>query len=139
MSKTEIKTKVLIGNSFPFSLVRSACLAVEPQPIAALKTVLVGADVASFWGHENTRAAAEAVLGVSLAPPTERPAVTLSAEGLPMLDGETFDTCWLLSPDYLEGFRPAIGVEVVPEQIEGWHVLKLTWQCKRERKTDGRR
>ena len=94
MSKTEIKTKVLIGNSFPFSLVRSACLAVEPQPIAALKTVLVGADVAS---------------------------------------------CWLLSPDYLEGFRPAIGVEVVPEQIEGWHVLKLTWQCKRERKTDGRR
>lgn len=134
MNTTETKTKVLIGNSFPFSLVRCARLVVETQPIAALKKALAGADVASFWGHANTRAAAEAVLGVSLAPRSERPAITLSPEGLPTLDGATFNTCWLLSPDYPEGFRPAIGVEVGPEQIAGWHVLKLTWQ--QERKDD---
>ena len=127
MSTTETKTKVLVGNAFPFSLVRCERLVVEPQPIAALKEALAGADVASFWGHENTRAAAEAVLGVSLAPHSDRPALTLSPEGLPALDGDTFESCWLLSPDYPEGFRPAIGVEVGPEQIKGWRVLKLTW------------
>ena len=100
----------------------------ESKPLAALKEALADAEVASFWGHENTRAAAEGVLGISLAPRTERPAVTLSPEERPMLDGEEFDTCWLLSPDYPEGFRPPIGVEVSPDQIVGWHVLKLTWQ-----------
>lgn len=86
------------------------------------------AKVASFWGHENSRGAAEAVLGVSLATRGERPAVTLSPDGLPMLDGEVYSSCWLLSPDYPDGFRPAIGSEVNPEQIKGWHVLKLTWK-----------
>ena len=122
------KKKVLVGNSFPFSLVRCEKLTVEPRSVEELRTVLAESGAASFWGHENTRAAAEAELGVSLRPRMERPAVTLSADGHPVLDGETFDTCWLLSPDYPEGFRPTIGVEVGPEQIAGWHVLKLTWQ-----------
>jgi hypothetical protein len=52
----------------------------------------------------------------------------LTAEGLPMLEGEVFDVCWLLSPDYEQGFRPAIGTEVGLNQIVGWHVLKLTWE-----------
>ena len=130
MNTIGTKSKVLVGNSFPFSLVRCDQLIVEQRPIAELKAKLADAEVASFWGHANTRAAAEAVLGVSLAPNVERPAVTLSPEGLPTLDGDTFDTCWLLSPDYPEGFRPAIGTEVAPEQIAGWQVLRLTWQCK---------
>jgi len=130
MQKQGTRSRLLIGNSFPFSLVRCARLVVESAPLAALKEALAGAEVASFWGHENTRAAAEGVLGVSLRPRTERPAVTLSSGNRPMLDGDEFDTCWLLSPDYPEGFRPAIGAEVTPEQIAGWHVLKLTWQSK---------
>ena len=128
MNTKDSKKKVLVGNAFPFSLVRCRRLVVEDATLEALKAALAGAEVASFWGHANTRAAAEAVLGVSLAPRSERPALTLSPEGLPMLDGDAFDTCWLLSPDYPEGFRPAIGTEVGPEQIEGWHVLKLTWK-----------
>ncbi|MBR4171315.1 MAG: hypothetical protein IKR48_06655 [Kiritimatiellae bacterium] len=135
MKTREDRKKVLIGNSFPFSLIRCKRLIVESESIRVLQETLTGAEVVSFWGHTNTRAAAEAVLGVSLAPHTERPAVTLSPTNLPMLDGDVFDTCWLLSPDYPEGFRPAIGVEVGPEQIEGWHVLKLTWQ--QERNDDG--
>ena len=130
MDTTGTKSKILIGNSFPFSLIRCDRLTVEQRPIAELKANLADAEIASFWGHANTRIAAEAVLGVSLMPSVERPALTLSPEGLPMLDGDTFDTCWLLSPDYPEGFRPAIGTEVGPEQIAGWQVLKLTWQCK---------
>ncbi len=139
MQKEGTKSRLLIGNSFPFSLVRCARLVVEQRPVAELRVALAGAEVASFWGHENTRTAAEGVLGVSLRPRMERPAVTLSSGGLPMLDDETFDTCWLLSPDYPDGFRPPIGVEVTPEQIAGWHVLKLTWHSKRERNTDGGR
>ncbi len=128
------RRKILIGNAFPFSLVRCGRLIVESKPLAVLKEALVGAETVSFWGHGNTRAAAEAVLGVSLAPRTERPALTLSPGKRPVLDGEEFDVCWLLSPDCPEGFRPAVGEEVAPEQIAGWHVLKLTWQ--RERNED---
>ena len=127
MNTTEEK-KALIGNSFPFSLVRCERLIVEQKPISELKDALDGVEVVSFWGHENSRAAAEAVLGVSLATRGARPAVTLSPDGLPMLDGDVYSSCGLLSPDYPEGFRPAIGSEVTPEQIKGWHVLKLTWK-----------
>ena len=128
MKANEGKQKVLIGNSFPFSLIRYKRLIVESGSVEALRNVLTEAGAVSFWGHENTRTAAETVLGVSLVPRTERPALTLSPEKRPMLDGEEFDTCWLLSPDYPDGFRPAVGEEVSPDQIEGWHVLKLTWQ-----------
>ena len=128
MQKQGTGERLLIGNSFPFSLVRCERLVVESVPLAVLQTALADAEVVSFWGHENTRVAAERVLGVSLTPRTERPAVTLSPAKRPMLYGEEFDTCWLLSPDYQEGFRPAIGQEVGADQIKGWHVLKLTWQ-----------
>ena len=130
MKATGKKKKVLIGNSFPLSLVRRARVVVEEQGFAALKEALQDAQAASFWGHSNTLAAAEKVAGVSLAPRTERPALVLSREGLPVLDGETFDKCWLLSPDYRAGLRPEIGAEVAPEGILDWHVLKLTWQSK---------
>jgi hypothetical protein len=133
--KTKLSEKILIGNSFPFSLLRCVRLTVESLSISVLKASLAESEVVSFWGHSNTRMAAESVLGVSLLPRVERPAITLSSGGLPMLDGDVFDTCWLLSPDYPKGFRPAIGAEVGLDQIAGWHVLKLTW--KQERKDDG--
>ena len=77
MNTTEEK-KVLIGNSFPFSLIRCNRLIVEQKPISELKDAVSVTEVASFWGHENTRTAAESVLGISLATHGERPAVTLS-------------------------------------------------------------
>lgn len=86
-----------------------------------------GCEVVSFWGHENTRAAAEGVLGVSLKPKVARPALTVASDGCPSLEGESFKTCWVLSPDYVEGFRPAIGQEVAPESITGWSVVKMEW------------
>ena len=128
MTEKFSKPAVLIGNAFPLSLMRSARITVESMSVADLRAALADAPVASFWGHENTRPAAESVLGVSLAPKTPRPAVTLSPAKRPQLDGHEFDTCWVLSPDYRPGFRPAIGEEVAADAIKGWHVLKLTWQ-----------
>ena len=125
MSNT--KQRVLVGNSYPLSLVRGGevrmtCLAVEE-----LRAIASESEVVSFWGHENTRAVAEGVLGKSLRPSVARPALSVSPEGRPMLDGETFDACWVLSPDYVPGYRPAIGTEVGAESITGWSVVKLEW------------
>ena len=81
----------------------------------------------SFWGHSNTLAAAREILGVDVAPAVERPAVVLTDENLPSLDGAEARECWVLSPDYAPGFRPAPGEEVPPEKILGWQVLRILW------------
>lgn len=93
-----------------------------------LQSALRGAEVHSFWGHRNTVHAAEKIAGVTLFRESERPAITLSEDRKPVLDDIEFDTCWVLSPDYISGFRPDIGQEVTPEQITGWQILKISWE-----------
>ena len=122
-----MKNAVLIGNTFPFALLRRDAN-VRTLSIDALRAALAGAEIVSFWGHENTRAAAEAVLGgVTLRPATVRPALTISPDGLPSLDGAEFRTCYVLAPDYRQGYRPAIGEEPTPSDILGWHALRIDW------------
>ena len=118
---------ILIGNTFPFALLRRDAN-VRALSVDALRFALSGVEVVSFWGHENSRAAAEALLGgVSLRPATERPALTLSPEDLPVLDGRVFRTCYVLAPDYRPGYRPAVGEETAPSDILGWHALRIDW------------
>ena len=119
-------TKVLVGNSFPLSLIRRKVV-IEEATMEEFKALCKEGTLHSFWGHENTRSAAEEVLGVSVKPKTERPAVTLTPEGLPTLDGEVFRVCYVLSPNYKDTFRPKIGEEVSSEQIASWHLLKMIW------------
>lgn len=119
---------VLIGNAFPMSLVRNHCVTVAEVPLRTVAAAARAGRVHSFWGHENTRAAAEALLGVGLKPAMPRPALALDAAGYPTLDGVRFTTCYVLSPDYRAGFRPAVGEEVADADIRGWHALKLTWR-----------
>ena len=121
---------VLVGNAFSLTLVREGEVRIAPCPLEELTARLrAGAEVHSFWGHENTRAAAERLLGTGLAPRTPRPALVPSPEhgGRPMLDGVVFDECWVLSPNYAPGYRPAIGEEVDESRIGGWRLLRLTW------------
>ena len=87
-----------------------------------------GKTVVSFWGHANTLVAVNAWLGIDLKPKTERPALCLSEDKLPQLDGMTHNTCYILSPDYRDGFRPAIGSEVDASDITGWQVLRICWE-----------
>ena len=121
-----MKNGILIGNTFPFALLRRDAN-VRTLSIDALRSALADSDVTSFWGHENTRAAAETIVGVPLSPATERPALTLSSDGLPSLDGRVFKTCFVLAPDYRPGYRPAIGEEPTPSDILGWHALRIDW------------
>ena len=121
------KPAILLGNTFPFALLRRDAN-VRTLAIGDLRAALADADVVSFWGHENTRAAAEAVLGgVSLRPATERPALLLTPDFLPSLDGRVFRTCFVLAPDYRPGYRPALGEEPRPSDILGWHALRIDW------------
>ena len=118
-------SKVLLGNTFPLTLVRRGTF-IEPVSLETAKTLLeVG--FASFWGHANTAAVAKAQLGFDVAPKTERPALKLNEEQLPTLDGETFTKVLVLSPSYRAGFRPAIGVEGGPDDIVGWEPLLVTF------------
>lgn len=120
--------KILVGNTFPLSLVRgSGVVRMSCCRVEELREQVQSHAVVSYWGHENTRAVAEGLLGVSLKPATPRPSLSLSAAGRPMLDGETFSVCWVLSPDYRDGMRPQIGVEVGPERIAGWQVVKIVF------------
>ena len=121
------RQKVLLGNAFSMTLIRGRAVLVQEIPVEALAAVVAEAEVCSFWGHANTCAAAERVLGVDLKPASERPAIVLDAQGLPSLGGESFRVCYVLSPEYRPGFRPAIGTEVGAGEIKGWHALKLRW------------
>lgn len=120
-------SKALVGNSFPLSLVRSHRVEIDEVGLVELRRVLSESEVVSFWGHENSREVAESVLSVSLKPKMPRPAVVLDADGYPTLYGDRFTTCYILSPDYAPGYRPAIGTEVSPADILAWHALRLTW------------
>lgn len=122
---------LLIGNTFPLTLVRGWRVEIEEVKAETLRETLAsGAAVRSFWGHAETQGAAEAFLGVSagtLTPRVPRPALRLNAEGLPELDGECFAECYVLSPDVAGGGRPAPGQAAAPSAITGWHVLRLRW------------
>ncbi len=122
-----MKQLVLIGNSFPLSLARRS-VSILPAQLNELRAKLAdGCCILSFWGHANTLAAASTAIGHDLTPASERPVLTLSPDGLPMLGGHVFHECWILSPDYAPGFRPAIGIEVTADQIQGWQLLHLRW------------
>lgn len=118
---------LLIGNSFPLSLIRRP-VRIAPQSVGLLREAVDGAELHSFWGHANTAHMAEELLGCKLFRVSERPALTLSESRKPILDGLAFDECWVLSPDYLPGYRPKVGEEVSTDRIQGWQVLRLTWE-----------
>ena len=121
---------MIIGSTFPLSLIRRPC---EITPIrgdgaAYLNQVRSdilqnGYEVASFWGHTNTLAAAKQFLGFDVTPRTERPSLVLNENNLPVLEGITTHFVYVVSPNYRPGFRPQIGVEVTSEEILGWEVL----------------
>ncbi len=120
-------TRFLTGNSFPLGLVRRRVV-IEPVSLEEYRARLSAGGWESYWGHENTLAAARAVCGVDLRPREARPAVTLDADGYPSLYGETYRECWVLSPEYEPGFRPALGEEVPAERILRWQVLVIRWE-----------
>ena len=118
---------ILIGNSFPLSLVRRRVV-IEPCSLEAFHAAAADAELFSFWGHANTIQAATATLGLDVSPREARPALTLSDDRRPTLYGRVFDECWILSPVYTENFRPRVGEEVAASRIADWQVLRMRWE-----------
>lgn len=100
---------------------------IHPVRLDELQTAATGRCVVSFWGHRNTLKQGEEFCGLALGPLTERPVIRLQENHLPQLNGQTFSECWILSPDYVDSFRPAVN-EVAAEQIVGWQILKISWE-----------
>ena len=121
------KQVILIGNSFPFSLVRRK-IRVVPVENDKFCQWIAGAEVYSFWGHGNTLAAAGEAFGIDLTPEVPRPVLQLDAAGFPVLNKKTFKECFLIVPRYNDAFRPAIGEEVALQKISSWQVLNLIWE-----------
>ena len=119
--------KILVGNSFPLSLIRRR-VTIEPRCLDEFRSVAAKSEVCSFWGHANTVAVAQQFLGIDVAPDRERPVLTLSAQGFPIFAGTVFRQCWILSPNYRPGFRPAVGEEVASRDILDWQVLLISWK-----------
>lgn len=120
---TQTNPKVLIGNSFPLTQIRRRA-EILPCPKKAFPQ---DAEIYSFWGHANTLRLAGEFLGVDLTPREERPAIALSPENFPVLYGEEFRECWIVSPNYVKNFRAKIGEEITADKIRDWSILKIVW------------
>lgn len=111
----------------PLSLVRRRVV-IQPESPGALRAALGSRSVYSYWGHPATLRTVNDWLGVDLTPRTDRPALACDAKtGRPVLDGLVFSECWVVSPDYEPGVRPAMGAIAPSEKIKGWQVLRMQW------------
>lgn len=122
--------KALIGNSFPWSLVRREITAV-PLTVAEFRQEIAEIQLVSFWGHPETLADVSGLCGRDVTPQQKRLALSLSPEKLPELNGTAFRVCYLVSPDYRVSFRPSLNPDPeCPEtpEIDGWSILKINWQ-----------
>ena len=130
--------KILVGNTFPTTLIRRKAV-IQPISIESLaahcQAVARKGRLKSFWGHANTLKVVSEKVGADLTPKTERPAIGLTAGGLPTLDGEVFFEVYLLNPDYKGAYRPRIGEEVDETMISGWTALLVRFPRKMK---DGR-
>ena len=125
MTNTE-SPSILIGNTFPLSLIRRS-VRIVPVSKETLLDEAKGRRIVSFWGHANTLAAVSHSFGLDLTPSCERPVLGLSQDNLPLFENNVFRECFILSPDYWKHFRPVIGIEVAEEDIAAWQVLRISW------------
>jgi hypothetical protein len=122
---------ILLGSTFPLTLIRRP-VRIVPATLEELRERAAETAVLSFWGHDNTRAAAADILGFDPMPEDRRPALRLNDAQLPVLrKGDkdvAFSEVWVLSPSYIPGYRPEIGAEVPAEKIIAWQVLRITFE-----------
>lgn len=122
---------ILIGNTFPWPLIRRR---IQAGPILLeefQKRICMGKEIRSFWGHPDTVKEASAFCGVDLTPEAERPVLTLSPRGFPCLGDDEFRECYIISPEYEYFFRPGAPAEKEPEII-GWVILQINWEVDNE-------
>ena len=116
----------ITGNSFPMGLIRRE-VSIQPVTLEEYKDCLAKGVWGSYWGHKDTLKAVSDWCGFDLTPSEERPALTLDEHNYPALFGKSYSECWVVSPEYPAGFRPALGAEVAGDKILAWHILRIQW------------
>lgn len=122
---------ILIGNTFPWPLIRRRIQAAPVSPEEFRKKIRMGKVIRSFWGHPDTVREASAFCGVDLTPEEDRMVLTLSPRGFPCLGDEEFRECYIVSPEYEYFFRPGTPAGKAPEII-GWVILQINWEADNE-------
>lgn len=117
---------ILIGNAFPLTLVRRS-VRIDEKNLSELREIAMDANIHSFWGHQNSLDSAINYLDFNIKPRKGRLPVELNEDNYPVLDNVVFMDCWIVSPQYIDNYRPKIGKEVSVDSIIGWQVLKITW------------
>ena len=117
---------ILVGNTFPFQLIRRPVSITVETPAEFLRHA-EGRVVHSFWGHNDTLEAASLYVGLDLTPRRSRAAITLDKDGYPQLDGISFRTCWIVSAVLPERFRPEENKAVGSDRILHWQILRIQW------------
>lgn len=125
-NKNLLFKSILIGNTFPFSLIRRKVL-INTVDLGEIRDELKNIKFISFWGHSETLSAVSSFLGIDITPEAIRPALTLNKDLLPTINGISFRECLVISPDYPSGFRPTPGEEVPERLIKGWSILRMIW------------
>lgn len=119
--------KILIGNTFPIAMVKRN-VKIYPITLKSLRNEIVNSKkVYTYWGHENTRNIAQKILGIEFPKDDFRKPLSLSAEGYPLWGNIEFKKCYILSPNYRDGFRPSINREVTLDEILSWKALEMEW------------
>ena len=117
----------ITGNTFPINLIRRK-VTIKPETFENYYAALNNNQWESFWGHSNTLPIVNTLVRKDLTPKIERPAISIDEDGFPSLYGKSYKECWILSPNYKENFRPAIGVEIKASDIKSWDVLHMHWE-----------
>lgn len=119
--------KIIIGNTFPLSMIKRE-VRIYPISIESLREIIQNSDeVYSYWGHANTIRIAEKFLNVMFQRKDFRKHLSLSLCNKPLWNDIEFKKCFVLSPNYKNGFRPSINKEVTIDEIVSWQALVVEW------------
>ena len=124
MPKTET---YLLSNTFPLSLIRRR-VTIKPVPLEWVQEIAQSGHFESCWGHSNTLSVVNKLLGADITPKETRPVIRLDTDNLPLLYGQKFTKVIVVSPNYVEGFRPQVGEEVSEDKITGWQTLLVEFE-----------
>lgn len=120
---------MLIGNTYPTSLIRRKATFIPVTQEQAKQYLGFEREVESFWGHPNTIKAASEMLGMDITPKEERPTITLSENYLPTLYGKEHKSVLIVSANIPNANRKPRNdpTEYELEEIESWSFIVVTF------------
>ena len=121
--------QILVGNTFPMSLIRRECFIVPVSSQEFKQFIeLENPEIVSFWGHKNTIRVVYQIFNIDVTPIEDRPVLRLSSNRLPYYMNKEWKQVYVISPTYKADVgRPDPKIEVTPDMIKDWQILKIAF------------